>query len=210
MKQENRIYKDFERAEQQQRNRYKERVLKMLKNDYFDTYFITITFNDKTLNQTNERTRLRYIKRFMIQQFKTYILNIDYRAENNREHYHATAVSKYKIICFDAWKKYGFLKAIRIYQSNTIKDTNDKTTAEQLTAHAFKETTANAKIIYSRKQSNKNKDFETAINKRLDAWKDTPQAKKTAEEIRIKQLYKNKKINRKTAINLINDLQKEP
>lgn len=210
MKQEKRIYKDFERAEQQQRNRYKERVLKMLKNDYFDTYFITITFNDRTLNQTSEKTRLRYIKRFMIQQFKTYILNIDYGAENNREHYHATAVSKYKIICFDAWKKYGFLKAIRIYQSNTIKDTNDKATAEQLTAHAFKETTANAKIIYSRKQSNKNKDFETAINKRLDAWKDTPQAKKGAEEIRIKQLYRNKKINRKTAINLLNDLQKEP
>lgn len=174
MKQQNKQYKDFEKAQNQQKRRYKERVLKMLNKDFSNTYFLTITFNEKTIKETSANTRLRYVKDFMIKQFKDYVLNRDYGTEHNREHYHAIGISKYKIICFDAWKKYGSIDAKKVYQNKRLTSKNSTATADYLTAHAFKETTKGEKIIYSRKQSKRNKQFKALINKRLDAWNKTP------------------------------------
>lgn len=171
------IYKNYEKALKTQKKRYKSRVDEMIKRDYLNMWFLTFTFSDESLLKTNEKTRIRYIKEFLKQQAKNYLLNKDYGKENKREHYHAIIISKYEIINFDAYK-YGYIKARKISQMKHFNTTkNNRTTADKLTAHAFKETTENAKIIYSRRQIKQNRRFKKAINKRLNTWKESDKAK---------------------------------
>lgn len=111
--------------------------------------FLTLTFNDVTLNNTNQKTRCRYVKKFLSEQCKAYVANIDFGAKNGREHYHAVILPELDMIDYFRWT-YGAINGKRIH--STEKDL--KKVAKyitKLTSHAVKETTGyGQRIIYSR------------------------------------------------------------
>lgn len=173
MKQENYKYKDYAKALKKQKQRYYKRVLKMLNEDIYKCYFLTFTFSEKTLKRTAKKTRLRIIKSFLNNQASDYVLNCDYGKENKREHYHAFILSRYKVIVLSAFN-YGFIN-IRKPHSTLNKNYNEspKETAENLTKHAFKDTTKESKIIYSRKTIKIDKYFKNEAIKKLKYYQNS-------------------------------------
>lgn len=134
-------------ASRQRTKRLQERVASMLLGG--SCLFITLTFNDETLNELSEKQRrvavTRYLKSFNCQ----YVANIDFGKTNHREHYHAL-ISCDKI-SFDEWRKYGNINAERVRNKDI---SSDKTKLAKyickLSNHAIKETTKRNSLIYSR------------------------------------------------------------
>lgn len=181
------IYKDQESALKRQRERALKRFNKMISKD---AYFLTFTFNNKTLSNTTEQTRLRAVKKYLNEQASEYILNRDYGTENNREHYHAIAKPKYKIFIAKNYK-YGFLKIRCLYSIKQFKATMKETTAERLYKHAIKESVKDNKIIYSRKlKTNKDFKYKALADNLINQFKEQPNTQKeieTALKIRANQ-----------------------
>lgn len=184
MKNINYHYKNYEKALNKQKKRYIKRLKEMFKKDYYKVYFLTFTFTNKTLEKTNQKTRLRYIKDFLNKQASEYMLNLDYGKANNREHYHAIILSRYKVILAKEYK-YGVLRFYKCHPTynyvNAKYDSIDK-----LTNHAFKETTRESKIIYSRKAIKENRAFKKKAESKLNNYQKTDKAKA------IKDYYKAK------------------
>ena len=116
-----------------------------------DSLFLTFTFTDDVLNSTSRDTRQIYVRRFLKSISTNYVANVDFGAENGREHYHAVISG----IDFDMsdWDQYGFSDC------RTIGRKDDECTSSKiskyiykLSNHATKETTRRKKIIYSREE----------------------------------------------------------
>ena len=60
-------------------------------------YFGTLTFSDKVLDKTTEKTRRRYVVRFLNDISISYVANIDFGKENEREHYHCIFLTENNI-----------------------------------------------------------------------------------------------------------------
>ena len=120
-----------------------------------NAWFLTLTFNDKTLERTSKDTRRQYVRRNLQKHFEIYVANIDYGSKNEREHYHALIYCQHdptsEIKAF--WDKYGFSK---IEQVRTTEDDVKRTIkyVVKLTRHALKETTSKGqstdRVIYSK------------------------------------------------------------
>lgn len=129
--------------------RLKKHIKEILNKSINNTFFITLTFNNKTLKKTNEQTRLRYIKEYLNNQTEYYILNKDYGNKNNREHYHALVIS-YSLINLNLYnQKYGDINIKRI---NKYKNQKIDTITKYLLNHFLKETSTK-QIIFSRKKT---------------------------------------------------------
>lgn len=87
--------------------------------------FLTLSFKDEVLAKTNEKTRRRYVARFLKENACTYVANIDFgddyvyvddygkeRKATSREHYHALVD---KSIDYSKWHKYGFIKGEKVH-----------------------------------------------------------------------------------------------
>ena len=164
----------------EQRAKYylKKKIKNALLSDYY-CIFVTLTFTDKVLSKTNEKTREIYIKQFLKNESVFYIANRDYGKEKDREHYHAFLITSYltlKDLDFNKIDygynirlntfayKYGniYPKAYRYGHKAEIIEMN----ANALTNHFIKETTKGARIIQSRRTPTK----EEQIN-RLERFK---------------------------------------
>lgn len=127
--------------------RLKDRVAKMLNKG--KCIFLTLTFNDLTLANTTAKERRVAVVRYL-KTFKTdYLANIDFGANNHREHYHALIVADK--VNYSKWNKYGNINGQKV----RLKDIdNDKTKLSKyiakLSNHAIKETTKRNALIYSR------------------------------------------------------------
>ena len=111
--------------------------------------FGTLTFNDKTLSNTSERTRTRYVTKFLSENTYHYIANIDFGSKNNREHYHFIAMVENKINS-NNWQ-YGASKFQFIpFTKKDIKST--KNYLLKLNNHSYKESTKQKRIIRDRKE----------------------------------------------------------
>lgn len=123
--------------------RLKDRIACMLSEGM--CYFLTLTFSDVTLNKTSQQTRRKYVTRFLRSQSDTYVANIDYGAQNGREHYHAVIQSD--SVNMSLWDCYGFSNA------KIIGSEDDYTPVakyiSKLTNHAIKATTQGCRAIYS-------------------------------------------------------------
>ena len=128
-------------------SRLRSRIESMLLNG--DCLFLTLTFNDETLNQTSVETRRQYVRKYLKTFDCPYVANIDYGAENGREHYHA--VVNCSRIDFDAWRKYGNINAERVRnKSIELSKTRLSKYISKLSNHAIKQTTRRSCLIYSR------------------------------------------------------------
>lgn len=127
--------------------RLKDRVAKMLNKG--KCIFLTLTFNDLTLANTTDKERrvavVRYLKMFK----SDYVANIDFGANNHREHYHALIVADK--VNYSKWNKYGNINGqkVRLRDIESDKTKLSKYIAK-LTNHAIKETTKRNALIYSR------------------------------------------------------------
>lgn len=111
--------------------------------------FATFTFTDKTLLNTSQDTRRRYVRRFLTN-YGNYVANVDYGAKNGREHYHAIIqTDKVKI---KDWN-FGDLDVKKIKVENAGKLAHY---VAKLKNHAIKETAKNSYLIYNRTNSNNN------------------------------------------------------
>lgn len=121
--------------------------------------FITLTFNDKTFAKTDDLRRRRLVQRYLKQNCKEYVANIDFgsneeyiddygnkRIATEREHYHALVSND---INFDSWYKYGAIKVERVRPlDNSTKRIARYIT--KLTNHALKVGGIVPRLIYSR------------------------------------------------------------
>jgi len=135
------------RASYVRTSRLKERVRAMLLNG--SCIFITLTFNDDTLEHTSAKERrvavVRYLKTFKAR----YVANIDFGAKNKREHYHA--LINCDTLDFTKWYKFGAIKCERVRNRNIDNDTIRLSKyVAKLSNHAIKETTKRSALIYSR------------------------------------------------------------
>lgn len=144
--------------------------------------FLTMTFNDETLKNTNQETRKRYIKEYLKSESALYIANIDYGTKHEREHYHAIVKATLLIYVERAYQnikdlidlkayKYGQIKAEKIGNKYGFKNDKDiKKTAKYLYEHSIKETTKNNKLIVSRKEPTIQQEYErlNRLKKSLD------------------------------------------
>ena len=125
----------------------KERIEYMLLNG--SCIFLTLTFNDETLNNSTSEDRRRFVRRYLKSFNCPYVANIDFGNKNHREHYHA--IINADCIDYSNWRKYGNINGERIRNRN-IK--SDKTKLAKyickLSNHAIKETTKRSALIYSR------------------------------------------------------------
>ena len=135
------------KASYERTNRLKKRVADMLLSG--DCLFLTLTFTDDTLNTTSADTRRQYVRKYLISCNCQYVANIDFGAQNHREHYHALV--NIGSIDFTTWHKYGAILAERV-RNRSIE--RDKTRLSKyickLSNHAIKETTKRSALIYSR------------------------------------------------------------
>lgn len=114
----------------------------------YDCLFLTFTFRNKVLDTTTESTRRVYISRFLRDLIiPFYVANIDYGDLNEREHYHAIVATDF---INPKLYKYGIIKIERIIKNDSsIKKIS--TYINKLSSHAFKDSTGQSRLIYSRK-----------------------------------------------------------
>lgn len=127
--------------------RLKQRVNEMLTSG--PCLFLTLTFTDETLQNTTEKKRRVAVSRYLKQFNCKYIANIDFGAENHREHYHA--VIQCKSVDTTSWHKYGAIYIEKV-RNNGIKRNSERLSKYvcKLSNHAIKETTRRSSLLYSR------------------------------------------------------------
>lgn len=127
--------------------RLRRRIESMLLNG--DCLFLTLTFNDNTLNQTSADTRRQYVRKYLKQFNCSYVANIDFGKDNGREHYHAVINSSH--IDLSLWRSYGNINVERVRnKSIELSKTRLAKYISKLSNHAVKETTKRCCLIYSR------------------------------------------------------------
>lgn len=129
----------------QRSSRLRKRIQKYL--TMGNCVFLTLTFTDETLSKTSQETRKRYVTRYLKSQSEHYIANIDFGAENGREHYHAVVCAD--SIDYQSWHHLGAVKGERI-RTSSLSSVRLGKYISKLTNHAIKETTKRNAIIYSR------------------------------------------------------------
>lgn len=112
------------------------------------TLFLTLTFKDDVLAKTNEKTRRRYVTRFLKASSRVYVANIDYGGEKGREHYHALILGA--DIDYSPWHKYGAIKGEKVRTTDADREKVCKYVSK-LSNHAMKVNDGLApRLIYSR------------------------------------------------------------
>ena len=106
--------------------------------------FLTLTFTDETLQNTNATTRRRYIVKFLSQFNVPSIANKDFGKENGREHYHSIIqIDRIDYSLYDL----GAINGIKVVVGNET-DLRIAKYIAKLTNHAIKETTKQSRLIY--------------------------------------------------------------
>jgi len=144
-------------AEYKRTKRLQEKALSIIKSN--SAIFLSLTFNDKVFAEMSKETRKQKITRFLKKTCKSYIANIDYGDEHEREHYHALVIPLNEKIDCNVYMKMFYnsdidFERVRISRKKNcdIEATSKKIAkyTSKLTNHAIKETTQQNRIIYSR------------------------------------------------------------
>jgi hypothetical protein len=113
-----------------------------------DSTFITLTFNDRTLNRTSQETRRRYVSRFLKSLNCEYVGNIDFGEENEREHYHAVISCRIPQDKAKIWRRYGNINFEKV--RHTTDNVKLSKYIVKLSNHAIKDSTKRVCLLYSR------------------------------------------------------------
>lgn len=130
------------RAFYQRTKRLKNRVEQLLEKP---CVFLSLTFTDKTLQNTSPLTRRRYVTEYLRNNYPNYVANIDFGDDFGREHYHA--IIQTQKVDYKSWHHLGAIKGEKIVVNNIVALAKY---VSKLTNHAIKETTRRSCLIYSR------------------------------------------------------------
>lgn len=131
-------------ADNARRKRLRSRIESMF--DKGTVAFLTLTFTDEVLASTSSQSRRDYVRKFLKSVSSEYVGNIDYGAENGREHYHAVVLTDKED--FSSWT-YGFYK-VQTVRKDGVDALRVAKYISKLTNHAIKNTTKRNALIYSR------------------------------------------------------------
>lgn len=123
--------------------RLKNRVESII--SYNSSFFLTLTFTNKTLESTQPHIRRKYVTRYLKFISNNYIANIDFGKRNHREHYHA--IVNCEFIDSKLWK-YGNLDFELINNTESIASDLLSKYVSKLSNHAIKETCKRNHLIY--------------------------------------------------------------
>lgn len=126
--------------------RVKDKVTKIFNTN--KCIFVTLTFNDNSLNDLSSLTRRRYVQRFLEECSEDYVGNIDFGKKNEREHYHA--VVQADKVDNTLWK-YGIINFERV-RSNVEDTSRISQYIAKLVNHAIKESTKQCRLLYPKKR----------------------------------------------------------
>lgn len=133
------------------KNRLKKRVESMFLHG--DCYFLTLTFTDEVLQNTNKETRKTYVKRYLKSKSSVFIANEDYGTKTHREHYHALVqapIGTFKTRN-DRSFEYGYIKAQICNIKNDKQDSiKIATYILKLANHSLKDSNKSHSVIYSK------------------------------------------------------------
>lgn len=163
--------------------RYKKHVSYLI--DNFCCLFFTLTFDNKSLTNLNQKSRRVYITRYLKSVSSWYIANVDFGSKNEREHYHGILafvnesemnafLKKCKFSKFRKGYELSWTCGFALYQKcGSSKDdiTRLSKYIVKLTNHAFKDTAKNSKFhcIYSKGFETRNLLLET-LNHGVEAF----------------------------------------
>lgn len=112
-----------------------------------NVYFLTFTFTDDTLNNTNDDSRRQFVRRWLNDNTSNFVANIDFGEQNGREHYHALVNADY--INTSSWLKHGAM-SFELVKVNIKSIDKMAKYINKFLNHAIKETTKRQHIIYKR------------------------------------------------------------
>lgn len=126
--------------------RLREKISSIIYN-YDNLFFLTFTFKDKVLNNTDYDTRRQYVRRWLKKYCFDYVGNVDYGEKNHREHYHALVACDR--VDTSSWLSKGAMNFERVRLDEKIDDKMAKY-INKFVYHAIKETTKRQHLIYKR------------------------------------------------------------
>jgi len=117
----------------------------------YDCYFIRLGFWDSIFSSTSEKTRRRYVVRFLDSLNVPFIANIDFGEDRGREHYHAIIGCRVPLERMRYWyNNFGGFNSKRIRKCERTCLRLSKYVSK-LCNHAVKVTCKRGSLIYSRK-----------------------------------------------------------
>lgn len=108
--------------------------------------FVTLTFDNDTLEKTTREKRRRLIQRYLKNNCSHYVANIDFGKDKGREHYHAIVENKINLKAY----KLGSIDVEHIKASDLSLELTSKY-INKLTSHALKQNAIDTRLIFSRK-----------------------------------------------------------
>lgn len=173
--------------------RLTKKIKDMIKENH--AYFLTITFNNESLENLTETTRKNHVKQWLKDNFALYIANQDYGKKKQREHYHAIVlrtmeffndikVNKYAHFFRNDTFKNGFINQKRIFTNEKYL----KSDIKRLINHIYKPTNNKNNIIFSRKIPTKNEQLKR-IKNYIESNQDF------INDLELKERLKNEKFN---------------
>lgn len=139
-------------AKFKRKGRVIKRVERMISTNH--AYFLTLTFSDKMFARgCSSETRRRYISRFLREQCRDYLANIDFGSHNEREHYHAVVIPK-GMIDFQRYRDLfdSNINCKRIYVGDSSVKLVSRYIAK-LSNHALKENGYYKRLIFCRNKA---------------------------------------------------------
>lgn len=106
---------DARKRKKQRYNRY----LKGMQECYEKLFFITLTWDDDSLNRLSDSTRRKYIQNWLNENCNDFLANVDYGKKNGREHYHAVVSFRNNVT--PVWV-YGFYVFQEVNFNSCVKD----------------------------------------------------------------------------------------
>lgn len=108
--------------------------------------FLTLTWNDKTLSETNETTRRRYVKQYLNSLGVYYLGNIDYGDEKGREHYHALV--QCETVDITVWRNlHNSSINVKRIKTDRVKSNNLTRYILKLSNHSCKTSTRSVRVL---------------------------------------------------------------
>lgn len=142
------ICERIRRSSKEQRQKVEEHIKFLFNKNHYDLFFVTFTFSDPILKETKPETRKQKIRR-LLTDLEDYILNIDYGAKTEREHYHAIiAVKKgsYEIRSEDGHIKLSILDKYNLGNYDVKKIGSREIDSKKLSRYISKLTLHSVKI----------------------------------------------------------------
>lgn len=126
--------------------RLRKRIQHIIK-DNDRCFFLTFTFDNSSMDRLSDKTKRRYVVRWLKKYCNDFVGNIDFGGQNGRVHFHAVVSLKASKVDNKTWE-YGLFNFKRITSKNSKRLA---LYVNKLCSHALKESTKCQYLIYPKR-----------------------------------------------------------